>query len=395
MNINPNLDKKLVMPGVANMATGNSRLVKYALNGLRQCWLPEHGRWSHIYHLDGRTSPNESLPRSDVFYTLNVLLGMSRIAEVPDGISLPEIYRRNVVQLSTLPVPKYAFGMALWAGAELGLDIPDQVARDIRALLTDQTRWNTFRAQDLGMLLTGVVAQAKAGGKEWARFADPLFRFLKQRFQGGSGLFFDTPTGPRRRFASFATQTYLSIACYHYGEFVRDRSAVVSASTCTSRLIELQGPQGEWPWFFDVASNRVLDFYEVYSVHQYGMAPALLECAERHGVPGARDALIKGFKWVLGCNQLGRSMLVPALSLSIRSQVRKHELATKLPRMLRAVKNAYLGGRVSGLIDSSDVGLRLECRSYELGWILWSFGRRSDLALLTDHPAFADPTPQG
>ena len=55
--------------------------------------------------------------------------------------------------------------------------------------------------------------------------------------------------------------------------------------------------------------------------------------------------------------------------------------------MLRAVKNAGLG-LSSGLIDSSGVGLRLECRSYELGWILWSFGQRSDLPELTDNPAF-------
>ena len=167
----------------------------YALKGLRQCWLPEYGRWSHIYHLDGRASPNESQPHSDVFYTLNVLLGMSRIAEVPDKLSLSEIFDRNVVQLTSLPVSKYAFGMALWAAAELKLVIPEQVARELRELLTDQARWVTFRAQDLGMLLTGVVAQAQAGAKEWARFADPLFRFLKESFQGGSGLFFDAPSG--------------------------------------------------------------------------------------------------------------------------------------------------------------------------------------------------------
>ena len=59
------------------------------------------------------------------------------------------------------------------------------------------------------------------------------------------------------------------------------------------------------------------DFYEVYSVHQYGMAPALLECAERHDVSAARDALIKGFKWVLGDNQLDSPMLVPELHLTI------------------------------------------------------------------------------
>jgi hypothetical protein len=61
----------------------NSPLVNYALSGLQRCWLPEHGRWSHIYHLDGRSEPNESLARSDVFYTLNVLLGFSRVNQAP------------------------------------------------------------------------------------------------------------------------------------------------------------------------------------------------------------------------------------------------------------------------------------------------------------------------
>jgi len=62
----------------------------------------------------GRTSiistaahwPNESLPHSDVFYTLNVLLGTSRVREIPDDIALFEIFRRNAIQLTTLPVAK-------------------------------------------------------------------------------------------------------------------------------------------------------------------------------------------------------------------------------------------------------------------------------------------------
>ena len=379
------------MSAVANEPSRNSNLVNYALRGLRQCWLPEHGRWSHIYHLDGRPSPNESLPHSDVFYTLNVLLGMSRVREIPDGIAVSEIYRRNATQLTTLPVAQYAYGMALWAAAELNLDVPEPVASTTRALLSDEARWDTFRAQDLGMLLTGVVAQAKKGRTEWVPFVEPLYRFLSKRFTSGSGLFFDAASGARRRFASFATQTYLSIACYHYGEYANDPAAITLANTCVHKLIALQGPQGEWPWFFDAVSGRVLDFYEVYSVHQYGMAPALLECAERHHLHGAQDALVNGFRWVLGENQLARSMLVPELGLSIRSQIRKNELSTKAPRMLRAVKNACLG-HDSSLIDSSGVGLRLECRSYELGWILWSFGSRTDLPELSDNPAFGLPT---
>ncbi|WP_225150195.1 hypothetical protein [Bradyrhizobium sp. NBAIM08] len=387
MIIRPNFGVKLVVPAAASKLAHNSPLVDYALNGLERCWLPEHRRWSHIYHLDGRTSPNESIPRSDVFYTLNVLLGMSRVAAIPDGIDLSEIFHRNALLLTKLPVRKYAFGMALWSAAELGLEMPEPVKTELRAILADEARWRSFRAQDLGMLLTGVVAQARAGENEWARYARPLYRFLKDRFHSGSGLFFDAPLGFRRRFSTFATQTYLSIACYQFGEFAGDPSALVMADTCVRNLVALQGPQGEWPWFFDAQSGRVLDFYEVYSVHQYGMAPALLEWAERFGQRGARDALVKGFNWVLGHNQLGRAMLVPELSLTLRSQVRKGELTTKVPRVARALRNALLGSE-ERLVDGTDVEVRFECRSYELGWILWSFGRRADLPELTHNGAF-------
>src|ERR1700682_4113434 len=124
MNISPNVGLRIWMPAGASRPSQNSHLVNYALSGLQKSWLPEHGRWSHIYHLDGRGSPNESLPQSDVFYTLNVLLGMSRLTETPDSINVSEIFRRNVFQLTRLPVPTYSFGMALWAAAELDLEIP-------------------------------------------------------------------------------------------------------------------------------------------------------------------------------------------------------------------------------------------------------------------------------
>ncbi|WP_218578742.1 hypothetical protein [Vineibacter terrae] len=367
-----------------------SPLVTYALNGLEKCWMPGHGRWSHIYHLDGRTRPNESVPHSDAFYTLNVLLGMSRLPEWPAGIVAAEIYAQNAVDLLRLPATKYAYGMALWSAAELGLDVPQAVAQRVESLLSKADNWHGFRAQDLGMLLAGVIAQARAGDRRWVPFIDPLFAFLREHYHAPSGLFFDQPHGFRRRFASFATQTYLTLACYLYGEFTGKPDAIAMADGSTRKLIALQGPQGEWPWFFDAQRGTVLDYYEVYSVHQYGMAPAFLEHAEQHGVKEARDALIRGFKWVLGENQLRRPMLVPDLQLSIRSQVRKGELRTAKLRMLRALANAHLN-RQAGLIDPAGLDVRLECRSYELGWILWSFGRRTDLKQLTHDPAFAAP----
>jgi hypothetical protein len=161
------------------------------------------------------------------------------------------------------------------------------------------------------------------------------------------------------------------------------------ANASTQKLISLQGPNGEWPWFFYTPTGHVVDFYEVYSVHQYGMAPAFLEYGERYGVSDSRRSLIRGFYWVLGKNQLSSSMIVPELHLTIRSQVRKGELGTKRWRALRAIRNSLLGQH-SGLLQPKDIQLRLECRSYELGWLLWSFGRRCDLPDLTHNKTFIE-----
>src|ERR1700744_3247130 len=138
---------------------GNAPLVDYALKGLDRCWLPEFGRWSHIYHLDKRVQPNESVPHSDVFYTLNVLLGMARVKHVPRHIDVAEIFQRNFGYLPKLPVRNYAFGVALWASAELGLTIPEAVLGHINDVVVNPERWSSFRAQDLGMILVGVAAQ--------------------------------------------------------------------------------------------------------------------------------------------------------------------------------------------------------------------------------------------
>lgn len=365
----------------------NNALVDFALMGLQRCWQPEHGRWSHIYHLDGRDRPNQSLPHSDVFYTLNVLVGLSRVAQIPNRINVKEIFQRNAADLAVLPVRKYAFGAALWAGAELGLDLPAEVSALVELLLSSPEKWKSFLAQDLGMLLIGAVAQARRDPRKWRAVAENLFNYLLSNYLAPSNLFFNSPREPRGRFSSFATQTYLTLASYCYGDFACDEKAISIANNATKKLIALQGPNGEWPWFFDSNTGRVLDYYEVYSVHQYGMAPAFLEWAERLGLPEARDALTKGFRWVLGENQLSIPMIIPELSLSIRSQVRKGELNTKRWRVLRAIRNAGLGFN-GELVAPENVVLRWECRSYELGWILWSFGKRDDLPRLTGHSLF-------
>lgn len=377
-----------VSNGTASFAAAHDPLIGYVLKGLHNCWMPQHQRWSHIYHLDGRSTPNQSVPASDVFYSLNVLLGLSRVAEARSlGYDLDAIFDDCAYQLLNLNVKKYAYGMALWVSAAMNRDLPEEVSDAIDDFLRDRANWHSFRAQDLGLILTGLTARVTAGDERWRDLLSPLFERLRTRHGCQSDLFFEGGGPIRRRFATFATQTYLTIACYSYYEHSGDKRALVLANACVEKLISLQGPQGEWPWFFHVPSGRVVDFYEVYSVHQDGMAPAFLEYAERHSVPGATEALCRGFNWILGDNQLGENMLRPELGMIVRSHLRRGEINNKFPRLVRSGL-AALTGSAAGLSDPRNLTLRLECRSYHLGWILWSFAQRQDLPEITWAPSF-------
>jgi hypothetical protein len=365
----------------------------YGLAGLRRCWMPEHGMWSHKYHLDGRHPENESVPHSDVYYSLNVLLGLSTVRAAWGGepYDVPALFQSLCNILPTRPVRNGAWGMALWAGAELDMAAPGLVADRLRPLAADAEPAAGWTAQDLGLSVSGVAAQAQRD-PSWRPLADALFRLLYERFRGPGALVRDSSRGGRRHFATFASQVYAALAFYHYGELTGDDRALAAANAISAKLIALQGPLGEWPWFYMPGGDRVLDAYEVYSVHQHGMAPAFLHHSVKHGVPGAREAIVRGYEWIFGTNQMRQSMLLPALSLIYRSQARRGFQGRRIGRVLRSALVAATG-LSPWTSDPASLRLTQEMRSYEFGWLLWSFGNRTDYPAFTQHRAFLPPAP--
>ena len=368
---------------------GASPLVQYGLAGLRRCWMPGHGRWSHRYHLDGRADPNESRPYSDLYYSLNVLLGFAPIAGAlaTEPYDVPDLFASICAALPGHRVRNGARGMALWAAAELGLDVPAVAADALRPLAADIGSAAGWTAQDVGLSLSGAAAQLRHD-RSWGPLAEGLKDLLLQRFKGPGALFRDSGKGPRRYFATFATQVYAALALYQFAEAAGDAAALAAANACAAKLIALQGPRGEWPWFYWPAKDRMLDPYEVYSVHQHGMAPALLHHADRHGVASARAAIERGFAWIFGNNEMGVSMLVPSLQLIYRSQARSGFSGRRAARLARA---AVAAAADRGWRPGTALCLTREMRSYEFGWLLWSFGGRTDYPALTQHPAFSRP----
>lgn len=384
--VTPRWDGDLVTQAVG-AAGGLSPLTAYGLAGLRRCWLPEHGRWSHKYHLDGRQPPNESVPESDLYYSVNVLLGFApvRAALAGEPYDVPVLLASICRALADHPVRNGAWGMALWAAAELGLDAPGVAADRLRPMASDIGLMAGWTAQDAGLTLSGVTAQLRHDAS-WYPFARGVRDLLMGRFRGRGALFRDSGRGPRRHVATFATQVYAALSLYQYAEFTGDAAALAVANACAERLIALQGAMGEWPWFYLPDADRVADPYEIYSVHQHGMAPAVMHHAARHGVVGARAAIERGFGWLFGANEMGVSMLVPSLQLTYRSQARRGLLARREARLVRAAV-AAVAGRHS-LAGKQALRLTPEMRSYEFGWLLWSFGGRSDYPALTHHPEF-------
>ena len=372
----------------AGRGTADNRLVGYALEGLRRCWMPDLGRYSYRFRFDLPEPRNESVPEREAFYTLFVLLGLSQLdAAGCDYVDVRETYRHCCGFLRFPTARIYMLGTALWAGARLDLEPPGYLVDRIRRITAAPRNLGRATAQDVGMLLSGVTAMALAGGTEWRRMAELLAAHLcAHYFHPVSHIFYNEGIGYRRRFSSFASQVYAILALYQFGESF-DPRAVGIAERAAARMIALQGPRGEWGWFFYVPRACVVDFYEIYSVHQHGMAPAFLRHAVSHNAPGARAALVTGFRWLFGDNAMEVSMLRPEERMFYRSQARAGELAGRWRRAGRSLVGAALG-RGDRVENHQSLVLCRECRSYELGWILWSFGGRRDFPELTECPEF-------
>jgi hypothetical protein len=371
-----------------------SPLVSYALQGLRGLWLPAQQRYAHSHPLDVAPPRRAPLPVPNVFYTLNVLLGLSRVrpADRPPDVDIERVYLSCCGELAmareTDRFPPYAYGMALWAGAALDIFPPPALVARILDRVVAEDRVMQMTAQDIAMLATGAVALALSEEAPWRALADRLVHIIQtEYFHPGARLFYNQQRGFRRSLASFASQVYPLLALYHYGAAFSAGAAIELANSGAAKVISLQGRRGEWGWFYYVPGGRLVDAYEIYAVHQHGMAPAFLHHAVAHGVPGARTSLVKGFNWLFGSNELGVSMLCPIEHMFYRSQLRQGELNTTAWRGIRSVTNALLH-RSDGAERHRQLALRRECRSYELGWILWSFGGRSDYAELTQRPEF-------
>lgn len=351
-------------------------LCRLAAKGLIPMLDPQSQLYCSIYNRTSTGMVREGLsPR----YTMMVLLGLHCYQQAGHELPLSTVPTLDALLRDPGWIDNLGdLGLLLWTCAELAPEtIPDLYARiaadkaperfpDGRRGSTMETAW----------YLTGLATCAIAGFADLPglRSSAGEARRILAASCGPTGVYghFSRSGSPsnflRGRIGSFADQVYPTVALARVYRAWGEEEARAASVATAQRMCHLQGPLGEWSWQYDSVSGRVVTRYPVYSVHQHAMGPMMLhEAAE---VSGCRfDAAIdRGLAWISGANELGRSFIDRSLSLVWRSIY---------PGRMDALADCVLRftGIRTGTAKAANLHVCYECRPYELGWLLYAFGR--------------------
>lgn len=175
-------------------------------------------------------------------------------------------------------------------------------------------------------------------------------------------VFFITNRGIKEKHIYFNNIAYPIHALSRYCILFNDNDLIKLIEKVIDSLLCLQGGLGQWWWIYS-PEGKVVQRYPVYSVHQHGMAIMALKMAkkvvDRALFYRIDKAIIKSYSWVFGQNELGRAAINYDTGLIWRSIEQK--------------KLKGLWDSLCGCFDKSKIfKIDVDCRSYEVGWLLYA-----------------------
>jgi hypothetical protein len=247
---------------------------------------------------------------------------------------------------------------------------------------------DALTSTELGWLVSGLsrTSLLAPGRGDIADYAHDAYETLRANYAEATGLFcFGGHADSRlrrrlrRQLGFFDNQVYGIHAGVDYHRAFDDRPALAMAERCTDQILAAQGPLGQWAWHYDVRTGAVVDRYPVYSVHQHGMGPMALRAVTDATRRRFDDALERSMAWIFGANELGETMIDHERGViwrSIRRSVARGKLIhvfklLSLARLQRARERLATMVNRRGRLERD-----LECRPYELGWLLLALARR-------------------
>jgi hypothetical protein len=331
----------------------------------------------------GKHAPVGRSPR----YTLMVELGLLRAQAA--GYAVPfDLEELDAVASRELEAGELTpgdIGLMLWIDARRADGCGAELADRLDGALAANGGLGARLGMELGWIVTGLAHHVAAGGSPTGDRL--LYEALDQLLvdnRAPSALFRHFgDAGWRRRFPNFATQIYSVLALAVVARNGLDDRALPAAIATADRLLEMQLPDGGWPWLFDAERGTVAERYEIYSVHQDAMAPmALLELWEVCREPRFTDAVARGLVWIYGGNELGMDMVDRANGLVLRSIRRKrgHDRIWAGAKTAASLAGLSTQGATARMTETNPTD-----RPYHFGWVLEAWCGRE--GVLSHEPA--------
>ena len=352
------------------------RLKTLAVNGLPPMFDPEHQLFCHKLKKTADGLVREGLSRR---YTMITLMGLHRLEE--SGESSPIAIQPVLANL--LADTKWVdnigdLGLLLWTCALIAPDRLSEVARrlDAKNALNHFRDARQGRTMELAWFLAGLSHGLLACPQELPELKESAFATysLIKRNQGEQGTFrhvartrsvFDKL---RSGIGTFADQVYPIYAMTRFWQATQFDQAKESALDCALAICEAQGSLGQWWWHYDASNGGgVVGKFPVYSVHQHGMAPMALLVLGEAIQSDFSPWIYKGLHWIED-NELGFEMEDDSAKLVWRCIS-----PSNFNRYWSVVAGKLF--HISNPVSSNEMIVVLECRPYELGWLLYAFAK--------------------
>jgi hypothetical protein len=309
-------------------------------------------------------------------YTIMCLLGLARAEQAgfKTPVKLEVILERMLNTAANLGAGE--FGLMLWMAVRVNSPLTTRIARGLARKL-EECAFEKLTGMEVAWIMTGNAMFRKQAGKDGENSNRRLLDYFFSSRISESGLIYHLGRGWRRRFPNFATQIYSLHALSVCARLEEDARCAEEATRLGGLIRRRQRDNGGWPWLYDAKNGVVAEPFEVYSVHQHGMAPmAFFELAEATGCD-ISATLAKSMGWLVDRNELGFPMMDHKTGLIYRS-IRRRKPDDRLEIYWR-VMQCWLGLKPRGLFPQKPSRLEVyfTCRPYELGWTLEAWcGRR-------------------
>jgi len=367
-------------PATEDLRARLGALAELSLEALPPMFDAESGLFCQKTVADGELLSNRG---SNVHYTATTTVGILRQPDrdpesvFPLGRALDALH--NAVDTAT---PPGLLAEIVWAMA---------LAEDPRGapLVQELVRREDFAGCDsaaLGNVVNGLAIAAEAYPQKSGPSIESCRRWAAEllgRFSPAADLFgpISRPTGVRsgllRRLTSFAAQVYPlhGLAAYYR---VSGEAPAPALARVAGRIVDAQGPLGQWWWLYSTKGKAILEGYPVYSVHQDGMAFMALLPLEALGVGSYREPLALGLDWLSDRNELSTDLVRRDPPIVFRNIQRVGSDADAMfgisHRNLAKVVARSLRPRMDRPdTDPGPLEVLHECRPYHLGWVLYAY----------------------